>query len=73
MKTAILTPLQQELTILVAELEQLGSKVMIIQGDPNAQNFYLKVGGKLIGEKESASIPGRYLPVFIINLTKIDN
>ena len=47
---------------------ELGSKVMIIQGDPNATNFYLKVGGKLIGERESASIPGRYLPVFIINL-----
>ena len=47
----------------------LGSKVMIIQGDPNAQNFYLKAGGKLIGEKESTSIPGRYLPLFIIDLS----
>ncbi|MDJ0632834.1 MAG: GNAT family N-acetyltransferase [Xenococcaceae cyanobacterium MO_188.B29] len=47
---------------------ELGSKVMIIQGDPNATNFYLKVGGKLIGERESASIPGRYLPVFLIKL-----
>ena len=47
---------------------ELGSKVMIIQGDPNAKNFYLKVGGKLIGERESASIPGRYLPVFKISL-----
>ena len=46
---------------------------MIIQGDPNAKNFYLKVGAKLIGERESASIPGRYLPVFIINLTEIES
>ena len=45
----------------------LGSTVMIIQGDPNAKNFYLKVGGKLIGERESASIPGRDLPIFIID------
>ena len=43
---------------------------MIIQGDPNAKNFYLKVGGKLTGERESASIPDRYLPVFTIDLTE---
>ncbi|MDJ0594605.1 MAG: GNAT family N-acetyltransferase [Pleurocapsa sp. MO_226.B13] len=48
--------------------KELGYKTMIIQGDPNAKNFYFKVGAKLIGERESASIPGRYLPVFIINL-----
>ena len=48
--------------------KELGYKTMIIQGDPNAKNFYLKVEAKLIGERESASIPGRYLPVFIINL-----
>ena len=51
----------------------LGSKAIIIQGDPNAKNFYLKVGGKLIGEKESTSIPGRYLPLFLIDLSQIDN
>ncbi len=52
---------------------KLGGKVIIIQGDPNAKNFYLKVGGKLIGKRESASISGRYLPVFIINLTEVNN
>ncbi|MEO1669231.1 MAG: GNAT family N-acetyltransferase [Cyanobacteria bacterium J06631_2] len=47
---------------------ELGSKVILIQGDPHAKNFYLRVGGKLIGERESTSIPGRYLPVFKIDL-----
>ena len=47
---------------------ELGSKVMLIQGDPNAKNFYRKVGGKLVGEKESESIGGRYLPLFKIKL-----
>ncbi len=47
---------------------KLGGQEIIIQGDPHAIPFYLKVGGKLIGQKESLSIPGRYLPVFMINL-----
>ncbi|MEO1006035.1 MAG: GNAT family N-acetyltransferase, partial [Cyanobacteria bacterium J06638_38] len=47
---------------------ELGKKVMLIQGDPNAKNFYLKVGGQLIGERKSASISSRYLPLFKIDL-----
>ena len=47
---------------------ELGGKVIIVQGDPNAKNFYLKVGGQFIGERESVSIPGRYLPLFKIDL-----
>ncbi|MEM8672481.1 MAG: GNAT family N-acetyltransferase [Cyanobacteria bacterium P01_G01_bin.67] len=47
---------------------ELGKKGMLIQGDPNAKNFYLKVGGQLIGERKSASISGRYLPLFKIDL-----
>ena len=39
---------------------------IIIQGDPNAEKFYLAVGGVKTGCKESASIPGRYLPTFSI-------
>lgn len=50
---------------------KLGAKAIIIQGDPHAKNFYLRVGGKLIGSRESASISGRYLPVFIINLPEV--
>ena len=36
-----------------------------IQGDPNAEAFYLASGAIRIGEHESASIKGRYLPIFI--------
>lgn len=52
--------------------KDLGGEIMIIQGDPHANNFYLKVGGKFIGERESGSISGRYLPVFTLDLTERD-
>ena len=46
----------------------LGAKTLNIQGDPNAENFYIAAGGQLTGSKESESIPGRYLPTFRILL-----
>jgi len=46
----------------------LGAQKIIIQGDPNAEKFYRSIGGKKIGSKESESIPGRFLPLFEINL-----
>ena len=45
-----------------------GVKTIIIQGDPNAEKFYLSVGCKKIGKKESLSIPGRYLPLYSLTL-----
>lgn len=45
-----------------------GYKKLVIQGDPNARRFYIAAGGREVGEKESASIPGRFLPVFEICL-----
>lgn len=47
---------------------QLGATRMIIQGDPNAERFYIAAGGVLIGTRESGSIPGRMLPTFAIDL-----
>jgi N-acetylglutamate synthase-like GNAT family acetyltransferase len=47
----------------------LGAASLIIQGDPNAERFYLAAGGVLSGTRESASIPGRFLPTFEISLT----
>ena len=44
----------------------LGRTRVTIQGDPNATAFYLSVGALQIGERESASIPGRLLPLFEI-------
>lgn len=46
----------------------LGIKKIIIQGDPNAERFYLAVGAVQVGVKESGSIPGRDLPMFVIRL-----
>ena len=40
----------------------------MIQGDPNAEGFYLRCGAVRIGERESASIPRRMLPLFEIRL-----
>lgn len=48
----------------------LGGKSLMIQGDPNAERFYRAVGGERIGERASASIAGRSLPLFMI---KLDN
>ena len=43
-----------------------GGGTLTIQGDPHAEKFYLAAGGRLAGDRESASIPGRFLPVFAI-------
>jgi N-acetylglutamate synthase-like GNAT family acetyltransferase len=45
-----------------------GAWSLLIQGDPNATDFYRAAGGVQIGERKSDSIPGRYLPEFRISL-----
>jgi len=45
---------------------QRGWRVIEIQGDPHAAEFYARVGATQIGERPSASIAGRMLPVFEI-------
>jgi predicted N-acetyltransferase YhbS len=37
---------------------------LIILADPNAADFYVRMGAKRIGEAPSDSIPGRTLPLF---------
>ena len=48
---------------------QLGASSLVIQGDPNAEKFYLAAGAVHSGSRESNSIAGRQLPVFTISLT----
>ncbi|MEL6221963.1 MAG: GNAT family N-acetyltransferase [Cyanobacteria bacterium J06627_8] len=48
----------------------LGGVELMIQSDPNAADFYTRVGGQRIGERESDSIAGRYLPLFSIKLVE---
>jgi GNAT superfamily N-acetyltransferase len=47
-------------------LSQCGAARLIIQGDPNANQFYMAAGGRQVGTRASASIPGRLLPLFEI-------
>ena len=48
----------------IAAARALGMRCMVVQGDPNARAFYVATGGNYTGERESASISGRYLPIF---------
>lgn len=47
----------------------LGAHKLNVQGDPNAVRFYRAAGGVPTGNKESGSIPGRFLPMFQISLS----
>lgn len=46
-----------------------GIKSFTLEADPNAEGFYLKLGGIKIGEKESPVVPGRFLPIIKFNLS----
>jgi GNAT superfamily N-acetyltransferase len=50
----------------------LGFARLVIQGDPHAEGFYVRCGAVRIGDRESASIPGRMLPVFEMRLDNVD-
>lgn len=47
-------------------VDAAGGRVLVVQGDPNAEGFYRAAGGEYAGRRESMSIPGRFLPVFEI-------
>ncbi len=47
-----------------------GFRQLIVQGDPHAARFYAAAGGTLVGNRESDSIPGRFLPLFRIPLAR---
>lgn len=48
--------------------ESLGATRILIHGDPHAEKFYVAAGARLAGEVPSASIPGRMLPLFDLQL-----
>jgi GNAT superfamily N-acetyltransferase len=50
------------------EAARRGYRTLVIQGDPNAEGFYEAMGARCVGTRESASIPGRELPVFELSL-----
>jgi pimeloyl-ACP methyl ester carboxylesterase/GNAT superfamily N-acetyltransferase len=45
----------------------LGLPKILIVGDPHADGFYRAAGAVAIGTRESASVPGRRLPLYEIN------
>ena len=52
-------------------LANCGAVRLIIQGDPNATEFYKAAGARQIGTRESDSIPGRYLPLFELETDRV--
>lgn len=53
-----------------SEAGLLGIQKITIQGDPNAEDFYKSIGAEPAGYRESASIPGRFLPVFRLSINR---
>jgi GNAT superfamily N-acetyltransferase len=45
-----------------------GYRTMHIQGDPNAAEFYRRMGARPVGSTPSGSVPGRVLPTFHLDL-----
>ena len=54
------------------EARYLGYNQIIIQGDPNAEQFYRAAGGSVVGTRKSTSIPDRELSVFRIDLRELE-
>jgi N-acetylglutamate synthase-like GNAT family acetyltransferase len=53
----------------IQDVDLKGGKTLLIQGDPNAEAFYLAAGAQHVGTRESGSIPGRLLPLFEIEIS----
>jgi GNAT superfamily N-acetyltransferase len=45
-----------------------GATSLVIQSDPHAMPFYESLGARKLGTRPSASIPGRLLPVLLLQL-----
>lgn len=52
----------------LVQARRAGHRLLVIEGDPNAGQFYLAAGARRVGSRESASIAGRMLPVYEIAL-----
>jgi N-acetylglutamate synthase-like GNAT family acetyltransferase len=52
----------------LAQARAAGARTLRVQSDPNAAAFYRAIGGRDVGETPSASVPGRVLPVLVIDV-----
>lgn len=59
---------KQLLNAAIAVAKEHKAKSIKLQGDPFAEDFYLANGAVKVGETESNSIPGRFLPLLEICL-----
>jgi len=57
---------------LVEEARQRGAKRLVILSDPHAAAFYARVGARRLGDAPSDTIPGRTLPLYVLDLEKAD-
>lgn len=48
-----------------------GYTCLVIQSDPQAAGFYEAMGAKRVGDRPSDSVPGRSLPLYEFDLTKL--
>jgi GNAT superfamily N-acetyltransferase len=51
----------------IASARSRGFEALMIDADPHAEGFYLKMGAERVGETPSGSIPGRVLPLLQFN------
>lgn len=57
----------------VRRASELGHSRLLIQSDPYAEGFYLKLGAERIGEVPSGAVPGRTLPLLVFSLQDKDD
>ena len=51
----------------------LGYSRLLVQSDPSAEGFYLKLGAERIGDVPSQVLPGRTLPLLVYLLADVDS
>jgi GNAT superfamily N-acetyltransferase len=53
---------------IVAHLRPIDASTIRIVSDPHAEGFYLALGARRVGEKESTTRPGRFLPILVLDI-----
>ena len=56
----------------LSAIKTMGGERLQIQSDPYAVEFYVSAGAREIGTQESGSIPGRFLPLLVIDIVSSD-
>lgn len=58
---------------MTSRASSLGFRSLRIEADPGAVTFYQKMGCIVVGSAPSGSIPGRHLPLLVLDLTPTSN